>query len=305
MTKKRTTNQVVSHAAFSAWQKHNLAAITQRLLPFQHVRSGVLFEHVSAYNHIIVRRTPDQLLLCYRHQRSPIEEVESRLNPLKPLALPSAYTQAMILGLVWQPQPQRILLLGLGGGRLQMILHHYLEDVSLTTVELDPVIVEVAERFFGFAPDQRQRVLVQDGREYVQNGADGGLYDLILLDAFQVEGVPRHLSTQEFYHECRSCLAPGGIIATNLHSGTPEYDSARKTFEASFAYTVAFPLIVGNVVMVGSDTAPLSAQDIQTKISLVEQRFLSHISLSRLAQARTKRFAYRRHAPILHDAYRV
>ena len=302
MTKKRPTSQAVSPPAFSAWQEYNLAAINQRLLPFQHVRSGVLFERISAYNHILVRRTSDQLLLCYRHSRNSVEEVESRLNPLKPLALPSAYTQAMLLSLVWRPQPQRILLLGLGGGRLQMILHHYLEDVRLTTVELDPVIVEIAERFFGFAQDQRQRVIVQDGREYVQNGADGGGYDLILLDAFRVDGVPRHLRTQEFYHACRSCLAPGGAVATNLHSGISEYDSARKTFEASFTHTMAFPLIVGNVVMVGSNTAPPSVQDMQTRISLVEQRFLSHIPLARLAQTRTKKFAYRQQAPILHDA---
>lgn len=67
-------------------------------------------------------------MLCYRHARRKLEKMESRLNPAEPLALLSAYTRAMLLVLAWQPVPQRLPMVGLGGGRLQMVLYHYLEQ---------------------------------------------------------------------------------------------------------------------------------------------------------------------------------
>src|SRR5262245_64572011 len=138
------------------WQKVNRATINRRLASIRNLPSGILFERQSLYNYIVVRKATDQLLLCYRHTRHRTEEIESRLSLTDPLALLSEYTQAMLLALVWQPEPRCILLLGLGGGRLQMVLHQYLELTSLYTVELDPVVVDVACRFFGFAPDERQ-----------------------------------------------------------------------------------------------------------------------------------------------------
>src|SRR5262245_22791098 len=117
----------------SPWQRYNLAAIDKRLAVARHARQGVLFEQQSAYNDIVARRVGGQLHLCYRHPRQRIEEIESRLSLADPLALLSEYTQAMLLALVWCPIPRRILLIGLGGGRLQLVLHHYLEQASLLT----------------------------------------------------------------------------------------------------------------------------------------------------------------------------
>ena len=314
MQKKFSSNQPLAPAPqlpMSAWQEHNLAAISQRLLPFQDSRPGILFEQVTPYNHIIVRRSREQLMLCYRHTSSQIEEIESRLIPATPLALPSAYTQAMLLALIWQPEPKRILLIGLGGGRLQMALHHYMQQVVLHTVELDPVIVEVAERFFGICQDKRQHLMVQDGREYLRNAAAHTSYDIIILDAYRVEGIPLHLSTQEFYNECRARLAPGGVVATNLQSGTPGYDATRKTFDAAFQHTMVFPLFGGNVIAIGSDLARDCAlglaltdeQEFHTRVGLVEQRFLGQILLARLAQTRDKKTVYRQNVSVLHDRH--
>jgi spermidine synthase len=214
----------------------------------------------------------------------------------------------MLLSLIWRPEPKRILLIGLGGGRLQMILHHYMEQVILHTVELDLLVVEVAERFFGICQDKRQRIMVQDGREYLRSAATHTAYDIILLDAYRVEGIPHHLSTQEFYNECRACLAPGGVVVTNLQSGTPGYDAARKTFDAAFQQTMVFPLFGGNVIAIGRDLAsdppaltPIDEQEFYTRVGLVEQRFLGQIPLARLAQTRDKKRSYRKNVPILHD----
>ena len=285
----------------SPWQEHNLAEITHRLAPLRRTPQGVLFEHQSPYNHIVVRRTRKQQLLCYRHAHSRIEEVQSRLDPAHPLDLLSPYTQAMLLPLVWCPRPRRILLVGLGGGRLQMVLHHVLENAQLDTVELDPMVVDVAQRFFGFLPDERQRVVMADGRAFLREGGSSPAYDLIFLDAYQAEGVPSQLLTYDFYSECRACLSSRGLVIANLHSSTPVYDTARKTFAASFIHTTACSVQNGNVVVIGSDEVDLDPKAMRNRARLTQQSYACLLPLGAWAKNVSLRVPYRSSARILRD----
>jgi spermidine synthase len=285
----------------SAWQQHNLSTIQKRLATVQRLRSGLLFEQQSSFNHVVVRRTGDQLLLCYRHRHNTVEEIQSRLSLSHPLALLSEYTQAMLLALAWRPEPQRLLLIGLGGGRLQMVLHHYLEQTSLYTIELDPLVLETTQRFFGFALDERQHVFINDGRAYLRSLPAEAPFDLLMLDAYRAGGVPLHLSTREFYEECRTVLAPNGVIVANLHSGTSLYDSARKTFASAFRYTAAFPLLAGNVVVIGSNTEQLDEKELKKRVTVIQKRYGFDFALSAWAELASTPAPYRPNAQILRD----
>ncbi len=285
------------------WQEHNLAAIKRRLAAARRAPTGLLFEQVSPHNHILVRRSDDQLLLCYRHTRGKLEEIQSRLSLSDPLSLLSDYTQAMLLTLAWRPDPRRILLIGLGGGRLQMIVHHYLEQTQLDTVELDAAVLEVARRFFGFLPDDRQQVVVRDGREYLRETSRTERHDLIFLDAYHASGVPLHLSTQEFYDECRANLTDGGVVVTNLHASTSVYDAVRKTFAQAFRHTMAFRLLGGNIVVIGTDGEQLSVSEVCQRATVVQEHYGFDFALPEIAKRQTSGAPYRQSAPVLRDAY--
>ena len=286
----------------SLWQEHNLAEITQRLAPLCRSPQGILFERSSPNNHIVVRHGQEQILLCYRHRDRYIEEVQSRIDPTHPLRLLSPYTQAMMLALLWCPQPKRILLIGLGGGRLQLVLHHVLENVRLETVELDPLVLEVAGRFFGFLPDERQRVSLSDGRAFLREEAADAQYDVIFLDAYQAEGVPSHLLTLEFYAECCARLCPNGLVVANLHSSTPMYDASRKTFAAAFKYTTACFVSSGNVVVLGSEETPLHARVLRKQAGIGEKSYGGVFPFSTWARDASLRAPYRSNARILRDS---
>ena len=286
----------------SPWQEHNLADITQRLAPLCRFPQGILFEQSSPNNHIVVRHGREQILLCYRHTDRHIEEVQSRIDPTHPLRLLSPYTQAMMLALLWCPQPQRILLIGLGGGRLQLVLHHLLEDARLETVELDPLVLEVAGHFFGFLPDERQRVSLSDGRAFLREEAADAPYDVIFLDAYQAEGVPSHLLTLEFYAECRARLCPNGLVVANLHSSTPMYDASRATFAAAFKYTTACSVLSGNVVVLGSEETPLHRRGLRKQADMVEKSYGGIFPFSTWARDASLRAPYRSNARILRDS---
>ena len=61
------------------------------------------------------------------------------------------------------------LVIGLGGGALPTFLTNHFDVWDLTTVELDPVIVDLAQQYFGFVPREHNRVVVGDGIQFVND----------------------------------------------------------------------------------------------------------------------------------------
>jgi spermidine synthase len=126
---------------------------------------------------------------------------QTALYPDRPLHLESAYTRVGMIGLALVPPDARILFVGLGGGAMPTYTRHVLPDAAIDVVEIDPVIVDVAQRFFAFRPDERLRVHTGDGRAFIEAAAPG-TYDLIVLDAFSDDAIPRALATREFSAPC-------------------------------------------------------------------------------------------------------
>lgn len=145
------------------------------------------------------------------------------------------YTRLMMAGLYAQPAPRRILIVGLGGGILPRTLAELLPDATIDVAEIDEAVVEVARRWFLFAPSERVKISVQDGRVYVKRALRAGArYDLVFLDAYDHEYIPEHMLTREFLSEVRGLLAPGGTLVANTFSSSQLYDSESATYAEVF-----------------------------------------------------------------------
>lgn len=70
--------------------------------------------------------------------------------------------------------------IGLAGGALPTFLRHNVAGLRVDCVEIDGTVVELAMKFFGLAPDDQLKVVVQDALELVQQTGDAA-YDLILM----------------------------------------------------------------------------------------------------------------------------
>ena len=146
-----------------------------------------------------------------------------------------AYTRMMMASLLLEPDPRRILILGLGGGTLPMALDEVLPEARIDVVEIDPAVIRVAREYFGFAPSDRVNVYPQDARVFVKRAAQkGDQYDLIMLDAFNGEYIPEHLMTREFLEEVDALVAEGGVVAANTFSISELYDHESVTYAAVF-----------------------------------------------------------------------
>jgi spermidine synthase len=141
----------------------------------------------------------------------------------------------MLGALFVNPSPRSVLIVGLGGGTLPRTLRQLLPATRIDVVEIDPAVVRVASRYFGFTPGDKTHVIESDGRVYVKRALRGTQrYDLIMLDAFDHEYIPEHLLTQEFLQEVKSLLAPGGVLAANTFSSSGLYEHESVTYERVF-----------------------------------------------------------------------
>jgi hypothetical protein len=110
--------------------------------------------------------------------------------------------------------PRRLGVVGLGVGTLATYGRH---GDSLRFYELDPNVIELANKDFTFLADSRASVTIAEG--------DGRLalahepphaFDVLVLDAFSSDAVPVHLLTREAFEVYARQLAPDGVLLANV-----------------------------------------------------------------------------------------
>jgi len=143
----------------------------------------------------------------------------------EPVTLFLPYSQLMVSSLALVSEPKRALILGHGGGSFAKWLAQHWPELELDVVEVDPVVVRMAEEFFSYRAPPQHHVYVRDARAYLNRTTHK--YDLIWVDAFARHMVPFHLTTEEFFSELRSHLTANGVLVVNLASSGNSSDSLR------------------------------------------------------------------------------
>jgi spermidine synthase len=190
----------------------------------------------TTYNSLTVERRGTVVELRARSRRG--EALESAVDLSDPLALVVPYTRTLYAGLFFQPKPERVLMIGLGGAGFHRLFTAAYPAALLQTVERDPKVLELCETRLAFKPTDRTPVALMDGRMFVKRNKE--TWDWIILDAFRGGFVPPHLKTQEFYRECAARLAERGVFITNLHDGTKLFSADLKTLASVFPQIVLF-----------------------------------------------------------------
>lgn len=177
----------------------------------------VIYEGESAFHHISIREENGVRTMYF----GPCgEEAETAINISNPEQAVFEYPGMMLAALPLLPEKKRILMIGLGGGYLPALFQKHLPQYSLTVVELDLLVAELAQTYFGFSPTGNVELVISDGRDFIENSPEASL-DQIWLDAFSGDYVPPALSGTDFLELCRSRLVPGGLLVQNLHQSRP------------------------------------------------------------------------------------
>jgi spermidine synthase len=145
---------------------------------------------------------------------APDSNSQTTVSKSDPLAVPLSYVRVATSGLAFTRGRGSALVVGLGGGAFPMLLRRRLPRMRVDVVELNPVVVDVAKRFFGVREDDRLRILLEDGARFL--GRDGPAYDLILVDAFVADGMAEPVKEPGLFEAVRRRLAPGGAAVANV-----------------------------------------------------------------------------------------
>ena len=216
---------------------------------FARAAERLIHQAESQFNEVLLVTEDENGLRTLRFRTNGARQ--SVVKPGDPDHLAVRYIQAFPVGLLWQPQPQRILIVGLGGGSIAMFLHKHLPEASIDAVELDPAVVAVARSHFGLVTDARLQVHVGDGRAFIEQARPG--YDLILLDAYGRDGFPHSLATQEFLRAVQRVLSPQGVVLSNVWSRqhNSHYDDMVASYRSLFGFMAVMDLEgVGNKLLI-------------------------------------------------------
>jgi spermidine synthase len=117
-------------------------------------------------------------------------------------------------------RPERVLILGLGGGTMAQLLTARFGPVPIIGVEHDPAVIWLARHAFGLDHMPHVRIFEGDAFDFVQRAgaaADGAQrYDAICVDLYTAGKLAHGVLDPTFMRSLARILAPGGSIMFNL-----------------------------------------------------------------------------------------
>ncbi len=236
--------------------------------PAPHGSTTLLYAVRSDYSHILVRESRGVRSLYFVREDG-YQALETAVRMETPHLLQLPYARTMFTHLLLAPRPKAVLIVGLGGGAMVHFINHYMPEVAVDAVEIDPEVVKIAERYFHVTSGGRNTIITADAFAYL--AATDKRYDVIYMDAFlqpsadtDVTGVPLRLKTTQFYRGLHSRLQPGGLVAVNVnnHAGTEDDIAAlRNAFAQSYIFGRQGS---SNVIVLGSpDSGLRSVEELQ------------------------------------------
>jgi spermidine synthase len=185
--------------------------------------------------------------------------VQGAMRLSRPDAIELEYVQMMMTWTLFHTAPRHIVQLGLGSAALTKFCYQRFPDARVTAVELNPNVIAICRSLFGLPPDdERLSVLEMNALDFVLDPANHGKVDVLQVDLYDEEARGPVLDTPEFYQACLDCLAPGGIMTTNVFGDDfANYDKNLQVMEQVFDAVVWLPEVHdANIVVVAFRDAP-------------------------------------------------
>ena len=224
---------------WSQFKWHMIAVVVFALLiitvdAFAQIGVRYIHQERSLYRNIVV--TEDSSRRCMRFTITSRSGQNQSCRFLdRPLELVFPYAKMTLSSLLVQEKPERMLIVGLGGGTLPDTYSRLFPDTEIVISEIDDAVFRVAREFFDFEETDKIKVDVGDARVYIKRaGLRGEKFDLVILDAFNGEYIPEHLMTVEFLEEVKKLLPVDGMVVANTFSTSRLYAAESNTYRAVF-----------------------------------------------------------------------
>lgn len=107
-----------------------------------------------------------------------------------------------------------ILILGLGGGDvIHQLRNTFASEATITAVEIDPVMIEIAVNEFGMLPNSRFEIVKEDAEIFLKYATK--TFDLIIVDLFHDVEIPEFVFKKSFISSIEKVLNKKGSAIFN------------------------------------------------------------------------------------------
>jgi spermidine synthase len=167
---------------------------------------AVIFSKQKAQDHYEVRSAGASVRLYSNGV------LHSQYNPNHPIS--GAIWDLLVLpGFFLKQPPQRVLVLGLGGGTVVHLIRHFFPQAHITCVEREALHIQLAKRFFNLPKDVT--VIHDDAYDVLRSSTAS--FDWVLDDVFQhVSGEPeREVGFEQLFPLYNRVLTHDGVLSMN------------------------------------------------------------------------------------------
>ncbi|MEM0481857.1 MAG: fused MFS/spermidine synthase [Nitrososphaerota archaeon] len=200
----------------------------------------------TPYNSLVVAKS-DDLQVLYLNGLP-----HSGMSLKNPNELVFKYTKLFEVALALNSGADDVLFIGGGGFSGPKYFLSKYPNVTVEVVEIDPIVVEVAKKYFYVPDDERLIVHIDDGRVFLQRMGRG--FDAIIIDAYAKTYIPYHMLTLEFFRLVRDRLESGGVVVSNIIASVAG-DTSEILWSTYRTMSLVFPKIY--VVKASDQGAPL------------------------------------------------
>lgn len=131
---------------------------------------------------------------------------------------------------------QSCLVLGIGGGDVIKIIRKHYKDAEIIGVDNDPVMIEIAKKYFGLGEISKCKIVISDASDYIKK-INTIKFDLIVVDLFIGKLNPLSSRGRDFLLGLKRVKATSGIIIYNSHyqeDNSGEFERFKNTYKLVF-----------------------------------------------------------------------
>ena len=172
-----------------------------------------------------------------RHLRFGNSIRQSSINKEKPFKLQTKYTRDMVKVFDhYRDIPETILVLGLGAGTIPSYLYHRFPNTKIYVIEILPELKEIASDYFSMPRNERLEIVIGDAYDYVMKTQIQ--FDLIFMDVFSKNAIPKKFCTEEFYTGLKRLISADGYVAFNTWIDPSSYGNYIRKLKKAFGTVI-------------------------------------------------------------------
>ncbi len=241
------------------------------------IRGICIASTTDGHGPIYVYETRTSRILSFDEK---IYQSSMKLNNIHGLDL--AYTQAMMVGLLFIPSINTATVMGLGAGSMVKNLLHSFPELNVHAVEYREAVADITKKYFYLPDTDRLRIHIDDAVHYIKH--TNVKSDVIFSDLYNAKGMEPKQVASTYLRDCKHGLTEHGVLVLNIWNTalesqkelndllTLEFENRMLSFEAESGNTIVLAF-KNDIPIIKRKALLMKAKGLQEKMNIPMERY--------------------------------